>query len=71
MKKVFALFISVILIASIFTACGKKEDEDLIYYLNFKPESEQIWQEIAKVYEDETGDKVKVVTAASGTYEST
>lgn len=42
-----------------------------IYYLNFKPEIAEVYNEIAKVYEGETGVKLKVVTAASGTYEQT
>ena len=40
-----------------------------VYYLNFKPEADQAWQDLAKKYTDETGVEVKVVTAASGTYE--
>lgn len=40
-----------------------------VYYLNFKPEVDEIWQEIAAAYTAETGVNVKVVTAASGTYE--
>ena len=42
-----------------------------VYFLNFKPEVGQIYEEIAKVYEQETGVRVKVVTAASDTYEQT
>lgn len=44
-------------------------DGGKVYYLNFKPEVDGKWQEIAKAYTDETGVEVKVVTAASGTYE--
>ena len=40
-----------------------------VYYLNFKPEVDEQWQEIAAAYTEETGVPVKVVTAASGTYE--
>ncbi len=40
-----------------------------VYYLNFKPEVDAQWQEIAAAYTEETGVPVKVVTAASGTYE--
>ena len=40
-----------------------------VYYLNFKPEVDEAWQEIAAAYTAETGVEVKVVTAASGTYE--
>lgn len=42
-----------------------------VYYLSFKPEQDEIWQKVAKAYTDETGVPVKVVTAASGTYEQT
>lgn len=42
-----------------------------MYYLNFKPEADKAWQELAKKYTDETGVDVKVVTAASGNYETT
>lgn len=40
-----------------------------VYYLNFKPEVDEQWQDIAAAYTAETGVPVKVVTAASGTYE--
>ena len=42
-----------------------------VYYLNFKPEQDAAYKAIAKKYEQETGVKVTVVTAASGNYEST
>lgn len=42
-----------------------------IYYLNFKPEIAEIYEEISKAYEAETGVKLIVQTAASGTYEQT
>lgn len=42
-----------------------------VYYLNFKPEVAEQWEAIAKKYTEKTGVEVKVVTAASGTYEST
>ena len=42
-----------------------------VYYLNFKPESDAAWQEIAKTYTEQTGVPVKVVTAASGQYDTT
>ena len=42
-----------------------------IYYLNFKPEIAEVYNEIAKTYQDETGVEVTVVTAASGAYEQT
>ena len=42
-----------------------------VYYLNFKPEADAAWQELAKTYTAQTGVEVKVVTAASGTYSDT
>ncbi len=42
-----------------------------VYWLNFKPESDQVLQDVAKMYTDKTGVPVKVVTAASGTYAQT
>lgn len=39
--------------------------------MNFKPEVAQVWEQIAGEYTEETGVPVKVVTAASGGYEST
>ena len=47
------------------TASGK------VYYLNFKPEQDQDWQDLAAEYTKETGVPVTVVTAASGQYETT
>lgn len=48
------------------TASGGK-----VYYLNFKPEQNDDWLALAKEYNARTGVEVTVVTAASGTYEST
>ena len=45
--------------------------EGSVYWLNFKPESDQALQELAAMYTEETGVPVKVVTAASGTYNET
>ena len=42
-----------------------------LYFLNFKPEVSEIYDAIAAAYEAETGVTLKVVTAASGTYEQT
>lgn len=42
-----------------------------IRYLNFKPEIGDVYREVAEIYEQETGVKVIVDTAASGTYEQT
>ena len=42
-----------------------------VYYLNFKPEADQAWQDLAKLYTEKTGVPVTVLTAASGTYDQT
>ena len=47
------------------------EGEGQVYYLNFKPEQDQQWQDLAASYTKQTGVPVTVVTAASGTYEET
>jgi raffinose/stachyose/melibiose transport system substrate-binding protein len=44
---------------------------ETIYYLNFKPEIADVYKEVATALESETGIKLKVVTAASNTYEQT
>ena len=40
-----------------------------VYFLQFKPEVDKEWKEIAKAYKKEKGVEVKIVTAASNTYE--
>ena len=42
-----------------------------VYYLNFKPEQDEAWQNLAAEYTAATGVPVTVLTAASGTYEET
>ena len=42
-----------------------------VYWMNFKPESDEALQLIAGLYTEETGVPVQVVTAASGTYNET
>ena len=42
-----------------------------VYYLNFKPEADAAWQELAAAYTAQTGVEVKVVTAAGGNYSDT
>lgn len=73
-KRWLALGLVTMMTASVFAGCGggaKDDGEGSVYYLNFKPESAEVWEEIAEKYTEETGVKVKVVTAASGTYEQT
>ncbi len=67
MKKIFAVALVLTLVLALFAGCGKK-DEGSVYWLNFKPEADAALQEVAKVYTKETGVEVKIVTAASGEY---
>lgn len=54
------------------TACGGGTDETLVVrYLNFKPEIADQYAELARIYEQKTGVKVLVETAANNTYEQT
>ncbi|GFH91489.1 hypothetical protein IMSAGC002_02745 [Lachnospiraceae bacterium] len=42
-----------------------------VYLLNFKPESDQQWKDLAAIYTEQTGVEVNVLTAAEGTYSTT
>lgn len=78
-KKILALGLS----AAMLAGCGSSSSSSAsststsdsskgkVYYLNFKPEADEYWQDLAKEYTKETGVKVTVLTAASGEYEST
>ncbi len=50
--------------------CEARNDGYSVYYLNFKPESDKAWQNMAKIYTEKTGIKVKVETVANSTYQS-
>ena len=69
MKKLIALLLAVIMVLGL-VACGSNKNGS-VYYLNFKPEQDAAWQELAAAYTAETGVPVTVLTAASGTYEET
>lgn len=82
-RKFLSVIISAATLLCVFAGCtGNKtanpttdntdtETVKTIRYLNFKPEIAEVYEEIAKAYEEETGVKLIVETAASGTYEST
>lgn len=70
MKKLYYVFIFSIFIILALSACGNV-DEGYVYYINFKPEADEAWQDLAKKYTSETGVPVKIVTAASNTYSDT
>ena len=74
MKRLFTILLSVCLILCFFSGCGEEEaaeQKGKVYYLNFKPEQDTAWQNLAKEYTKETGVEVKVLTAAEGTYSQT
>ena len=45
--------------------------EGSVYMLNFKPETDQAWQDLAATYTEQTGVEVTVLTAADGQYSTT
>ena len=75
MKKTLAILLAVVMALTLFAACGEKPaptpKTGSVYYLNFKPEANDAWQALAKTYTEQTGVEVKVVTAASGQYDTT
>ena len=85
-KRVFATLLSATLAATLLAGCGSSSSGETkaasddgasssatgsVYYLDFKPEADAAWQELATLYTEQTGVPVKVVTAASGDYENT
>ena len=65
---------AVLAVAATLAACSNGSSsgsENGVYLLNFKPEAEEALKTIASAYKDKTGVEVKVVTAASGTYQQT
>ena len=71
MKKVLAIMLACMLVIPAFAFNASADGEGSVYWLNYKPESDQALQEIAASYTELTGIPVKVVTAASGTYGET
>lgn len=83
-KTVLASALAILMAASVFSGCSKSASSAApadssasssaptakeIYFLNFKPEIADKYEAIANEYKEKTGVTVKVVTAASGTYE--
>ncbi len=73
MRKVTALSLAAMMTASMIPAVPvmAEEAQGSVYYLQFKPEAADQWTALAEKYTEATGVEVNVVTAASGTYEST
>lgn len=74
-KRSMSLFgflaVMVLVLSAFVPAAPARADGGEVYYLNFKPEVAEIYTKIAEAYKAETGVTLKVVTAASGTYEQT
>lgn len=70
MKKLIALILVAVMALGL-VACTKTDKAGSVYFLNFKPEADAAWQELAAQYTEQTGVEVKIVTAASGTYSET
>lgn len=78
-KKLLGVVLCATMVAGLLAGCGSSsksektgsDSKGSVYWLNFKPEADEALQGIAKTYEKEKGVKVKVVTAASGNYNST
>ena len=78
-KKLLSVALCATMVAGLLAGCGSSsksektgsDSKGSVYWLNFKPEADEALQGIAKTYEKEKGVKVKVVTAASGNYNST
>lgn len=68
-KKVLRIMtVLALYMASFLSGCSSSDSKGSVYWLNFKPESDEALHLIADKYEEVTGIKVKIVTAASGTY---
>lgn len=72
-KKLLELGFAGVCLVFLFSGCGKETSSEngRVYYMNFKPEQDAQWQELAEIYTEETGIPVTVMTAASGQYETT
>ena len=70
MKKLVCIVMALALALSL-AVVASAETTGSVYYLNFKPEADQAWQDLAALYTEQTGVEVKVLTAASGQYDTT
>ncbi len=71
-KRLCSLLLSAAVTLAL-AGCGAPSSDDTgsVYYLNFKPEQDKQWQDLAAAYTAQTGVEVTVLTAASGSYEQT
>ena len=69
-KRMLAMILALIFAVSL-AACGSADSKASVYWLNFKPEIDETLRTLAAQYTEKTGVEVKIVTAASGSYEVT
>ena len=70
-RRLWAALLCLTLLTAGLSGCGKKDKALTVRYLNFKPEIAEQYEELARMYEEKTGVKVIVQTAANNTYEQT
>ena len=72
MKKLMGILLILLVGSMMFIGCSKDTAQE-VYFLNFKPEIAEVYEtKVAPAFEKvNPGYKLKVVTAASGTYEQT
>ena len=76
-KKLVTVLLAASMLATMLAGCGSgnggsgdKKADGSVYMLNFKPETDLAWQDLAETYTEQTGVPVTVVTAADGQYKT-
>ena len=83
-KKIVSALMVAAMVVTAFAGCGSdkggtstqggdktSKSSGKVYMLNFKPETDEAWQDLAATYTDQTGVEVNVLTAADGQYNTT
>ena len=71
-KSLSILLVFALALSSVFAGGAKESSANEVYFLNFKPEIADVYTDIvAPAFEEETGLKLRVVTAASNQYQTT
>ena len=76
-KKIVSALMVAAMVVTAFAGCGSdkggtstqggdktSKSSGKVYMLNFKPETDEAWQNLAETYTDQTGVEVNVLTAA-------
>ena len=82
-KKLVSMLLVSAMAATMLAGCGGSSDSSSksddskdsasgsVYMLNFKPETDEAWKDLADTYKEQTGVDVQIVTAADGQYDTT